>query len=235
MKNLELIEKSLKKNSTQQLISKLEKLNESSQEFEVIISIIEKRGQDVSKWKKDEKQEEVVVYQSEEELTHEEQEIIEKSENKEQSLRDKLIEEVDQFMDELITEKRTGVNLEVLKALGGQYGSDLDVLLENASIEQLKDALSFKNLKQDKTEVKNEKKDVIKKVKENNKKQIESKNIESFNVEFTVALNSKKAPGEILTGKVVLDFICPIVKKQFFKIKTEKGLFIKKADACKKI
>lgn len=234
MKNLELIEKSLKKNSTQQLVSKLEKLNENSQEFEIILSIVEKRGQDVSKWRKEE-QKEVVVYQSKEELTPEEAEIIDKHESKELSEKERLIEEVDKFMDELIAQKRTGVNLEVLKALGGQYGSDLDELLENASIEQLKDALSFKNLKQDKTEVKNEKKDVIKKVKENNKKQIESKNIESFNVEFTVALNSKKAPGEILTGKVVLDFICPIVKKQFFKIKTEKGLFIKKADACKKI
>ena len=235
MKNLELIEKSLKKNSTQQLFAKLAKANQKSQEYEVLISILEKRGQDVSMWKNDENQEEVVVYQSEEELTPEEQEIIEKSENKESSLKDKLIEEVDQFMDELIAQRRTGVNLEVLKALGGQYGSDLDMLLENASIEQLKDALSFKNLKQEKTEVKDEKKEVLKKVKENNKKQTESKSIESFNVEFTVALNSKKAPGEILIGKVVSDFICPIAKKQFFKIKTEKGLFIKKADSCRKI
>ena len=72
---------------------------------------------------------------------------VEQVEEKEPSLRDKLIEEADQFMDELITQKRTGVNLQVLESLGGQYGSDLDLLLENASIEQLNDALSFKGLK----------------------------------------------------------------------------------------
>ena len=51
MKNLELIEKSLKKGSTQQLIAKLGKFNENSDEYQIIISIIEKRGQNVSQWK----------------------------------------------------------------------------------------------------------------------------------------------------------------------------------------
>ena len=187
MKNLELIEKSLKKNSTQQLISKLEKLNENSQEFEVIISILEKRGQDISKWKKDEKQEEVVVYQSEEELTPEEQEIIEKSENKEQSLRDKLIEEVDQFMDELIAQKRTGVNLEVLKALGGQYGSDLDELLENSSIEQLKDALGLKKTEENVIVAKGKN---VKSL-ENKKSFKESKEVDGLKSDMTVYFSDK--------------------------------------------
>lgn len=217
MKTLELIEKSLKKNSTQQLISKLEKLNENSQEFEVIISILEKRGQDVSKWKKDEKQEEVVVYQSEEELTQEEREILEKIEDKEQSLRDRLIEEVDQFMDELIAGKRTGVNLEVLKALGGQYGSDLDELLENASIERLKDALSFKNLKQKAEKVKKEKNGVIK-IKQKIK---EVKNIDypdgfykDCQISFIYEKTKEKKEG--------------IIVKIFFYKKTNKNCFIVK-------
>ena len=132
-------------------------------------------------------------------------------------------------MDELIAQKRTGVNLEVLKALGGQYGSDLDVLMENASIEKLKDALSFKNLKP-KQEVN---KKTLSAIKESNSK----KNIKSdlMKVEFTSALNSKKAPGEILVGEVILDFVCKKTNNRFFKIKTDKGVFFKKADVCKAI
>lgn len=183
MKNLELIEKSLKKNSTQQLFSKLGKLNQNSQDYEVIVSILEKRGQDVSNWK-NESNIDLILDTVDESWADDgsdskESDVIPEPINLTPTLRDKLIEEVDQFVDELIKSKRTGVYTEVMRALGGQYDSDIDELFETVSEEQLKDALSFKNLKQDKTEVKNEKKDVIKKVKENNKKSFtKSKEIE---------------------------------------------------------
>lgn len=186
MKNLELIEKSLKKNSTQQLFSKLGKLNQNSQEYDVIISILDKRGQDVSNWKND-LQEEIVVYQSEEELTSEETEIIEKHEIKELSEKDRLIEEVDQFADELISQKHTGVYTEVMKVLGGKYDSDINELFETVSEEQLKDALSFKNKKEEKA-VKVERK---KKNTDNKKSFTKSKEIEILESGLVVFFTDK--------------------------------------------
>lgn len=201
MKNLELIEKTLKKNSTQQLFSKLGKLNQSSQEYEVILTILKARGQDVSNWENSKSEESEVVYEDTEGMAEEDLKVVEQVEEKEPSLRDKLIEEVDQFMDELIAQKRTGVNLQVLKSLGGQYGSDLDVLLENASIEQLNDALSFKNKKEEKiVEIERKKKNT------NNKKSfIKSKEIEKFESGIIVSFVDKDK--KYIKGKIVKFFL----------------------------
>lgn len=228
MKSKELIEKSLKKNSTQQLVSKIDKLNSSSVEFEVIISILEKRNFDVSKWKV-----ETSVDQVSESIKDEIHEIIkEESIDLTPTLRDKLIEDVDHLVDELIASKRTGVYTEVMKALGGQYDSDIDELFEKATEEQLRDALVFQNMKQNAEQNKK----TIKKVNEvikNDKIKKSEKQVDRVSAEFTVALNSKKAPGETLTGVVISDFVCHKAKKRFFKIKTDKGVFLKKADLCK--
>lgn len=126
MKTLELIEKALKKCSTQQLIQKLEKFNPKSSEYDICVQLLEKRGQDVSKY--------IVIEKPEDILT----------ESSESSL-DELKEQVDQFVDELIAAKRTGAYTEVMKALGGDYESDLDDLFEVATREQLLTALEFKN------------------------------------------------------------------------------------------
>ena len=56
-----------------------------------------------------------------------------------------------------------------------------------------------------------------------------------FKVEFETAKNSKKYPGQTLTGDVTKSFICPKTHKEFYRIKTDKGVFLKKAEACKKI
>lgn len=248
MKNLELIEKSLKKNSTQQLFAKLAKLNQNSQEYDVIVSILEKRGNDVSNWKNEsDNVSDMILDTVDESWADDGSDLKEEVEKKELSLRDKLIEEVDQFVDKLIKSKRTGVYTEVMRSLGGQYDSDLDELFENVSEDQLKDALSFKNLKS-KQEMNKVDSLIVKgkelKNKESKKEQSihvnkisKSQNTEKreFVVEFTVAKNSKKAPNETLRGKVVKDFICDKVKKRFFKIKTDKGLFLKRADLCKEI
>ena len=250
MKNLELIEKSLKKGSTQQLIAKLGKLNANSDEYQIILSIIEKRGQDISKWKSNVTVSEVKV----EEVAEQPKPIAEEKVTdilspinepivSELTLREKLIKKVDEFMDELIATKRHGVNSEVLKALGGKYGDDLDDLFETATEEQLRDALSFKK-NESKVEpivVKVTKKKEIKSIKEkkessSTKMKINNSKTENLQrVEFQVARNSKKASDETLQGDVVSDFICPKTSKRFFRIKTDKGLFLKKADSCKLI
>lgn len=63
-----------------------------------------------------------------------------------------LKQRVDELVDKLIEEKRTGVYNQVMKALGGNFYSDLDELLENATEAQLNDALSFSKLNKPKEE-----------------------------------------------------------------------------------
>lgn len=130
MKTLELIEKAFKKCSTQQLFAKLAKLNQNSQEYGIIISLLEGRGQNVSNWKNEEQ--DAPVSETAQESTT--------------PTLDELKERVDQFVDELIVAKRTGVYTEVMKTLGGDYESDLDDLFEVATMEQLQAALEFKNI-----------------------------------------------------------------------------------------
>ena len=87
MKTLELIEKALKKCSTQQLVQKLEKFNAGTDEYNICVQLLAKRGQDVSKYAIVDKQE------------------VSTSETTQESIlptRDELIEQVDQFVDELI-------------------------------------------------------------------------------------------------------------------------------------
>lgn len=254
MKNLELIEKSLKKNSTQQLVSKLEKMDTSNSVYEVIVSLLEKRGQDVSKWKAEEPKSDV-VYEDTEDMTEEDLKIVEQHEEKveEPSLRDKLIEEVDRFMDELIAQKRTGVNLQVLKALGGMYGSDLDILLENATLEQLQDAISFKSLKPQKEvskvdsliakgkEMKNNqpKKEQSILLTKSSKSIIleESEEVEGLkvnsNVEFKAAPSSKLS-NQVLNGVVLSVYKCHKSNfKEYCKISFDGNIFYKRSNSLK--
>lgn len=63
-----------------------------------------------------------------------------------------LVNEVDEFVDALIEERRDGVYTEVMKVLGGNFDSDIDDLFESATEEQLKEALTFKKIKAKKEE-----------------------------------------------------------------------------------
>lgn len=134
MKTLELLERSLKKCSTQQLIQKLEKFNPKSEEYDICMQLLERRGQDVSKWKIDTVSEEIKT------PIHE---TIQQEANP--PTLGELKEQVDQFVDELIVAKRTSEYTEVMKALGGDYESDLDDLFGVVTMEQLLAALELKN------------------------------------------------------------------------------------------
>ena len=138
MKTNEIIEKKLKKYSAAQLLAKLEKGNLPESEKEIAIEILEKRGQDVSKFKPVSVVEPEVV----------QNEVEEKVEAILIPTRQQLIEEVDEFVDTLIEDHRDGVYEQVMKALGGKFDSDLDELLDQATESQLKDVLTFKNIKQ---------------------------------------------------------------------------------------
>lgn len=228
MKAQELVEKKLKKYSAKQLLTKLEKGNLTKIEKEVAIEILNKRGQDVSMFI-----EQPVEKVEEEQPTTEDQDFE----------IDNLKGEVDLFVDELITANRTGVYTEVMKALGGNYESDLEELLDVATIEQLKEALSFKKIKssEDKkptvektstpkptTTIKKESKSVILEEAEENKG---LKN--GVEVEFKAAGNSK-FPNEMITGKVDKVYKCHKANmKEYCKIVSEKGTFYKRTNSVK--
>lgn len=123
------------------MIEKLEKNKFSQSEVVAAISLLESRNVDVSSWKQVEEKIEEKEIETPKTLTKEElKEVVEQT-------RKELVEKVDTFIDTLISAKRSGVYTEVMKALGGKFESDLDELLENATIEQLKDALSFDKIK----------------------------------------------------------------------------------------
>ena len=225
MKANEIIEKKLKKYSAAQLISKLEKGNLPESEKEVAIEILEKRGQDVSKWRMasdDTNVEETVT-----------QEPVKK---KEISLsREELIGKVDAFVDTLIEDHRDGVYTEVMKALGGKFDSDIDELFENATEEQLKEALSFKKIKakkeeptqskvQKKVEGKTEK---VVKSKEEGKKEkkvskikkekiLQSSEVEDLKVGVSVCFLNKE--NEKIYGDIVKIFLSHKNNKEICKI-----------------
>ena len=151
-------------------------------------------------------------------------------------------------MDELIAQKKTGVNLEVLKALGGQYGSDLDVLMENASIEQLKDALSFKGVQSKKEMIKStssiiENKELKKEksgsIVKSGKSIIleESEEIKGLkvnsNVEFKAAPTSKLS-NQILKGVILSVYKCHKSNfKEYCKISFDGIIFYKRSNSLK--
>lgn len=88
---------------------------------------------------------EVLETQVQDEFVQEEVKVV--NESIQSSDRDKMADEVDEFVDSLIENNRNGVYNEVMKALGGKFDSDLDYLLDNATEEQLKEALNFKKIK----------------------------------------------------------------------------------------
>jgi len=215
------IEKKLKKYSAKQLSAKLEKNSISKVEKEVIIEILKSRDQDVSKW---------------EEVVEEKIEVSGKVVNSEDSLSG-MKKEVDDFVDSLIEEKRTGVYNQVMKALGGNFYSDLDDLLEEATEQQLKEALSFKGIKkvsEKKVLIDKEELEPVKKTKKKTKNSTSHILENSFEVEFKAASNSK-FPNELMRGFVIRQFECPKAKKLFYRIKNDRGVFLKKADSCVKI
>ena len=220
------IEKKLKKYSAKQLSAKLEKNSISKVEKEVIIEILKSRGQDVSKW------EEVV----------EKVDTNEKEVNSEDLL-DSMKKEVDEFVDSLIEEKRTGVYNQVMKSLGGNFDSDLDDLLEEVTEQQLKEALSFKGIK--KVSEKIEKSKTTPKEKSADDKKSKSKSIfleeseetkglkSNSNVEFKAAANSKYS-NQFIKGVVVSVYKCHNANfKEYCKISTEHGIFYKRSKSVK--
>lgn len=231
------VEKKLKNYSATQLVSKLEKGNMTDIEREVAIEILKKRGQDVSKWEitleAQEPEVEKALVPVQEELKEEEQTPVSlpMEPTPAEQVLSELAREVDEFVDEIILQKRSGVYGEVMKALGGRPDSDLDEILEKATKEQLKDALSFRGLKKSEEPKKPQKAKVEKKESED----ISTTDNDGIEVEFVTSSNSKKAPGQTLRGKVIKSFICPKVKKEFYRIKTKEGIFLKKASSCKKI
>jgi len=220
------IEKKLKKYSAKQLSAKLEKNSISEVEKEVIIENLKSRGQDVSKW------EEVV----------EKDDPNEKEVNSEDLL-DSMKKEVDEFVDSLIEEKRTGVYNQVMKSLGGNFDSDLDDLLEEVTEQQLKEALSFKGIK--KVSEKIEKSKTTPKEKSADDKKSKSKSIfleeseetkglkSNSNVEFKAAANSKYS-NQFIKGVVVSVYKCHNANfKEYCKISTEHGIFYKRSKSVK--
>ena len=216
------IEKKLKKYSAKQLSAKLEKNSISEVEKEVIIEILKSRGQDVSKW--------------------EEVDTNEKEVNSEDLL-DSMKKEVDEFVDSLIEEKRTGVYNQVMKSLGGNFDSDLDDLLEEVTEQQLKEALSFKGIK--KVSEKIEKSKTTPKEKSADDKKSKSKSIfleeseetkglkSNSNVEFKAAANSKYS-NQFIKGVVVSVYKCHNANfKEYCKISTEHGIFYKRSKSVK--
>jgi len=216
------IEKKLKKYSAKQLSAKLEKNSISEVEKEVIIEILKSRGQDVSKW--------------------EEVDTNEKEVNSEDLL-DSMKKEVDEFVDSLIEEKRTGVYNQVMKSLGGNFYSDLDDLLEEVTEQQLKEALSFKGIK--KVSEKIEKSKTTPKEKSADDKKSKSKSIfleeseetkglkSNSNVEFKAAANSKYS-NQFIKGVVVSVYKCHNANfKEYCKISTEHGIFYKRSKSVK--
>lgn len=131
MKATELLEIKLKKYSVKQLIEKLEK-GSKDEEKSIIISILEKRGQDVSKYKTlvEEIQE---TYDSSEEIV---EKIVEPTKGE-------LKEKVDEFVDKLIERHDNANYSKVMSILGGEFDSDLDDLFETATVDQLKEALKL--------------------------------------------------------------------------------------------
>lgn len=117
----ELIKK-FKKMTTVQLISKVEK--SLSEEKDVILFILKNRGQDISKWEP--KSENTV---SEEEL------VIRKS---------KLVSELDQLLDCFAMNGRSKEYDGIVSILGGNEHSIISDLFEDSTLEQLKEALKFK-------------------------------------------------------------------------------------------
>jgi len=221
------IEKKLKKYSAKQLSAKLEKNSISKVEKEVIIEILKSRDQDVSKW---------------EEVVEEKIEVSGKVVNSEDSLSG-MKKEVDDFVDSLIEEKRTGVYNQVMKALGGNFYSDLDDLLEEATEQQLKEALSFKGIK--KVSEKIEKSKITPKEKSADDKKSKSKSIfleeseetkglkSNSNVEFKAAANSKYS-NQFIKGVVVSVYKCHNANfKEYCKISTEHGIFYKRSKSVK--
>ncbi len=125
--------KKTKKNTTVQLLKKVEKV--SGEEFEAVIEVLKSRGQDVSKWVKEPEQVE--------EPTQEEPEQTEESVKNEDEIKAELIKKVDSFVEKIINEGRTGLYNQVMKALGGKFDDDIDELYAAATLSQLRDAYSF--------------------------------------------------------------------------------------------
>ena len=212
-----VVEKRFRKYSTKQLKSKLEGAP-SGTEKEVIEKILAER-EGVSSVEAEVEGEKVVITM-----------LRDPQDDYLKSLRDM----VDKFVDELIESKRSGVYFEVMKALGGRFDSDLDELLEAADESQLKDALSFKGCSKKEAEVKKEEPKRVKSAKAEPVKKSNTIPSDSFEVSFKSAGNSK-FPNETMTGMVIKQFACPKTKKLFYKIKNDRGIFLKKADSCAKI
>jgi hypothetical protein len=218
MESKELLEIKLKKFSVNQIISKLQR-GCPEVEKEICISILKKRGQDVSKFKP------VSVVEPETVKN----EVVEKVEEPLNSTRQQLIEEVDEFVDTLIEDHRDGVYTEVIKTLGGTFESDLDELFENATEAQLKEALSFKNIKSkksDTSEIKSVKKVVEPKKKvqkeEGNEKLLKSETIDKFSDFDDFSVDSKisfEVNGESKNGIITRIFIHHKTNKEQCRIK----------------
>jgi len=224
---MKAIENKLKKYSATQLVAKLEKGNLSEVETSVIIEILKKRGQDVSKWVTEETVETIV-----EEVKVEK---IEKITTVDLSV---LAEEVDEFVDTLIEDHHDGVYNEVMKALGGTFESDLDDLLEVATESQLKEALSFKSIKPKKEVVKTQEKKSVEKVekpkKEKTGKSVDLKESEGLKTKklnnFTGDNNFKigslicfDVSEKQLQGEIKRFFVCHKTNKEKCRIKAENG------------
>lgn len=215
MKTNEIIEKKLKKYSAVQLLTKLEKGNLPESEKEVAIEILEKRGQDVSKFKP------VPIVEPEEVEVKVESKEVEKPKKTKLD----LVSEVDDFVDTLIEDHRDGVYNEVMKALGGKFDSDIDELFENATEEQLKEALSFKKIKAKKEEPTQSK--VQKKIEGKTEKTVESKKEITKNAELCIFKENQSVLVELPNKETVTAEVVKLnVNKKgvpFYTLKNSEG------------
>lgn len=166
----------LKKQTTVALFVKIEK-TKSSEERAEIVAILKERGQDVSKWETVETVETVATETVAEEVAETVADagtdaVTETVTDAEISGDDEatvaLRKDVDSLIEIVIEEKRIGVYQEIMKALGGKFDSDFEELLAAATVEQLKEAASFRTLAETKKgdEPKAKKEKVVKEKKE---------------------------------------------------------------------
>lgn len=251
---MEALIKKFKKFGTLELMKKVEKL--SGDDKLACIEVLKQRNQDVSKWENKvgatESFTEEFTLESTEEKVQEDFVGADTASGDDQSgsikvktNRDNLIEEVDKFIDELIASKRTGVYMQVMKSLGGHYNSDVEELFKNATEEQLKDALTFRGVKQEekvadkkvekKTPDTKKEKPEPKEKKVKSEKQFNSKEIENLCIGTLVEFKSSarsKVPNEILKG-VVVKFDYDKVDTEFVQVKSGDNFFWKTSKSVK--
>jgi len=220
----ELIKK-LKKSTTEQLVKKADKA--SGEELAAIVEVLKGRGQDVTKWETTDAGTAVPEAPAAADAD---------------KIREEFLAELDEFVEKVINESRTGIYNEIMKALGGSFDSDIEELYASASLAQIKDALAYKNILKPTEKAKTAapkapaapkkatapKAPVAKKVTSEEGGEEGGKNITipkfSDSDEFELGCKIEfNVSGETLTGEIKRFYICHLTKKERCRIKGDNG------------